>query len=61
MMILHLPPSANTFALSIKSPTFALESSWGIRAEGMTTLSSNLDASPKKSLPKRLFIFCLVR
>ena len=37
--------------------TFATESSRGIRAEGMTTLSRNLDASPTKSPPGRLLFF----
>ncbi len=32
-------------------PIFAVESSQGIRVEGMTTLSRKLDSSPKVSVP----------
>ena len=40
-----------------KSITFALESSQGIRVEGMTTLSRQLDSSPKVSVPGWLYFF----
>ena len=43
------------FAGSEKNDTFAVESSQGIRFEGMTTLSRYLDSSPKVSVPGWLF------
>ena len=43
------------FAGSEKNDTFALESSQGIRFEGMTTLSRYLDSSPKVSVPGWLY------
>ena len=39
--------------------TFALESSQGIRVEGMTTLSRQLDSIPKVSVPGWLFLLPL--
>ena len=46
-----------SFADSRKSITFAMESSRGIRAEGMTTLSRKLDASPKSRCLSGFYYF----
>lgn len=41
--------------------TFAVESSQGIRVEGMTTLSRQLDSSPKVSVPGWLYFFAIMQ
>ena len=38
-----------------------MESSQGIREEGMTTLSSLLDSSPKVSVPGWLYFFAVIQ
>ncbi len=38
-----------------------MESSQGIREEGMTTLSRKLDSSPKVSVPGWLYFFVLMQ
>ena len=44
-----------------KNDTFAVESSQGIRFEGMTTLSRYLDSSPKVSVPGWLYFFSVMQ
>ena len=49
------------FVNSNKVSTFVSESSQGIRVEGTTTLSSNLDSSPKVSVPGWLYFFAVIQ